>query len=34
MMRWFDHYLQGEGGEPPASDLPFSELIESGEDSD
>ena len=27
MMRWFDHYLLGEGGEPPAPDLPLEELL-------
>jgi len=27
MMRWFDHYLMGEGGEPPAADLPLDELL-------
>jgi dipeptidyl aminopeptidase/acylaminoacyl peptidase len=30
MMRWFDHYLMGEGGEPPAADLDFGALL--GED--
>jgi dipeptidyl aminopeptidase/acylaminoacyl peptidase len=27
MMRWFEHYLQGEGGEPPAHELPYGELL-------
>jgi dipeptidyl aminopeptidase/acylaminoacyl peptidase len=30
MMRWFDHYLMGEGGEPPAVDLDLETLL--GED--
>ena len=32
MMRWFDHYLMGEGGEPPAQELPLEELIGSEEE--
>ena len=27
MMRWFDHYLTGEGGAPPAPDLPLEDLL-------
>lgn len=27
MMRWMEHYLQGEGGEPPAHELPYRELL-------
>jgi len=27
MMRWFDHYLMGEGGEPPAADLDLEALL-------
>jgi len=27
MTRWFNHYLMGEGGEPPAHALPLEELI-------
>jgi dipeptidyl aminopeptidase/acylaminoacyl peptidase len=27
MKRWFDHYLMGEGGSPPAHELPLEELI-------
>ena len=27
MMRWFDHYLMGEGGEPPAPDLDLDALL-------
>jgi len=29
--RWMTHYLQGEGGEPPAPELPLEELIGSDE---
>lgn len=31
MMRWFDTYLQGEGGEPPAPELPLESLLGDGE---
>ncbi|MGJ3231619.1 MAG: S9 family peptidase [Oceanicaulis sp.] len=35
MMRWFDHYLMGEGGEPPAADMDFDALLgETGGDAD
>ena len=27
VMRWMQHYLQGEGGEPPAPELPMGELL-------
>ncbi|MFW6299844.1 MAG: S9 family peptidase [Oceanicaulis sp.] len=27
MMRWFDHYLVGDGGEPPAPELPLDTMI-------
>lgn len=27
LMRWMEHYLQGEGGEPPAHELPYEELL-------
>ncbi len=27
MLRWFEHYLQGEGGEPPDSELDFADLL-------
>ena len=27
MMRWFDHYLTGEGGAPPGPDLPLEDLL-------
>jgi dipeptidyl aminopeptidase/acylaminoacyl peptidase len=27
MMRWFDHYLMGEGGQPPAVDLDLEALL-------
>jgi dipeptidyl aminopeptidase/acylaminoacyl peptidase len=26
MMRWMDHYLKGEGGEPPPYELEFAQL--------
>ncbi|MEL6614563.1 MAG: prolyl oligopeptidase family serine peptidase, partial [Bacteroidota bacterium] len=26
-LRWFEHYLQGDGGEPPSSDLPLDGII-------
>ncbi|MEQ8404191.1 MAG: S9 family peptidase [Oceanicaulis sp.] len=32
MMRWFDHYLQGEGGEPPAADFDYDALLGQGAD--
>lgn len=31
MMRWMEHYLQGEGGEPPAHELPYRELLGLGD---
>ena len=27
LMRWMEHYLQGEGGEPPAHELPYEDLL-------
>jgi len=27
VMRWMRHYLQGEGGEPPAAELPLADLL-------
>lgn len=27
VLRWMQHYLQGEGGEPPAADLPMAEML-------
>ena len=27
-MRWLEHYLTGEGGEPPAADLPLADLVD------
>ena len=27
MYRWFDLYLQGDGGEPPEVDLPLADLL-------
>jgi len=27
VMRWMQHYLQGEGGEPPPAELPLPELL-------
>lgn len=32
VMRWMQHYLQGEGGEPPAADLPYEALLGLSED--
>jgi hypothetical protein len=27
VLRWMQHYLQGEGGQPPAADLPMAEML-------
>ncbi|NVK21630.1 MAG: S9 family peptidase [Kangiellaceae bacterium] len=32
LMRWMDHYLKGDGGEPPAYDLKHEEKLESKKD--
>ncbi len=34
LMRWMDHYLKGEGGEPPEYDLKHNEALEALEKSD
>ena len=32
LMRWMDHYLKGEGGEPPAYDLMHEKGLEAAEE--